>query len=83
MTGRGDGQELREALDGAETNACQFVSAPASFADAEDAEQDGHAQSDAGRDDDADALHARGILCRGGGESLRWRQRRVSSADLT
>ena len=73
VPGRRDGQELREALDGAEHERLPVRERAGTLADAEDAEEDGYAQSDAGRDDDADALHARGILCRGGGGSLRCR----------
>ncbi len=39
------------------TSACQFVSEPGRVAGAGDAEHEGQAHSDAGRDEDADALH--------------------------
>ncbi len=75
VPGRRDGQQLREALDGAQDERLPVGERAGSVADAENAEQDGHAQGDAGPDDDADALHAR--------ESYGWAWRRERSVSST
>ena len=62
VPGRRDGQELREALDGAQDERLPVREGVCAVADAEDAKQDGHAEGDAGRDDNADALHCARIL---------------------
>jgi hypothetical protein len=72
---RRDGQELREALNGAEDERLPVRQRAGRLAGTEDAEQDGHAESNAGRDDDADALHAR--------ESYGWARRGRRSVPST